>query len=122
LVVSNDSNVFKISGEMAENAAVCNSLLAMERAFFSIAEGKAEVIDNAKKQEVFDYIKANQHIGREARQNHKQRVIAYKDTIEEMEKQKICPYCKTELVLRRSKNGEFYGCRNYPKCTYTLKK
>ena len=42
--------------------------------------------------------------------------------LEEMKNQKNCPYCKTELVLRKGKNGEFYGCKNFPKCRYTLKK
>lgn len=115
-------NDFKVSGEYGENTIVCNSLPAMERSIYKIAEGKPEVIDDIKKQEIFDYINANQHIGKEARQNHKQRVITYKENLEEMEKQKICPYCKTELVLRKGKNGEFYGCKNFPKCRYTLKK
>lgn len=113
---------FKISGEYGENTIVCNSLPAMERAIYKIADGKPEVFDDAKKKEIFEYIKTNQHIGREARQDHKQRVIAYKENLEEMEKQKICPYCKTELVLRTGKNGKFYGCKNFPKCRYTLKK
>ena len=113
---------FKISGEYGENTIVCNSLPAMERAIYKIADGKPEVFDDAKKKEIFEHIKTNQHIGREARQDHKQRVITYKENLEEMEKQKICPYCKTELVLRTGKNGQFYGCKNFPKCRYTLKK
>lgn len=41
--------------------------------------------------------------------------------IEEEEKQNICPYCKTELVARKGKYGDFYGCSNYPKCKFTKK-
>lgn len=110
---------FKISGENGADTLICNSLPAMERAIYKIAETKPEVFDNAKKQEIFDYIKNNQHIGKDARKEHKQNVIAYKESLEEMKKQKICPYCKTELVLRNGKNGQFYGCKNYPKCRYT---
>lgn len=34
--------------------------------------------------------------------------------------QKSCPKCKSKLILRTGKNSsEFYGCSNYPKCTYT---
>lgn len=112
---------FKISGEFDGNTVLCNSLPAMERGIYKIAAGKPEVIDNSKKQEIFDYIKTNQHLGKEARENHKQNVIAYKENLEELEKQKICPYCKAELVLRRGKNGEFYGCKNFPRCRYTCK-
>lgn len=32
----------------------------------------------------------------------------------------ICPKCKTEMILRSSKNGkEFFGCSNYPSCNQT---
>ena len=30
-----------------------------------------------------------------------------------------CAYCGAKLVLRNGKNGEFYGCSNYPKCKFT---
>ena len=112
---------FKISGEKDNFTMICNSLPAMERAIYNIAENKPEVFDDAKKQKIFDYIKNNQHIGKDARKEHKQNVIAYKESLEEMQKQKICPYCKLELVLHNGKNGKFYGCKNFPKCRYTIK-
>lgn len=31
----------------------------------------------------------------------------------------ICPKCGSQLVLRHGKNGDFYGCSNFPKCKYT---
>ena len=34
----------------------------------------------------------------------------------------ICAYCGAPLVLRKGKNGEFYGCPNYPRCRYTKAK
>ena len=87
-----------------------------------MTEDKPKVIDDAQKQGIFDFIQNNQHAGREARKSHKQQVISYKDHLDELEKQNLCPYCKTELVLRKGKNGEFYGCKNYPKCRFTRKK
>lgn len=30
-----------------------------------------------------------------------------------------CPKCGGDLILRNGKYGRFYGCSNYPKCTYT---
>lgn len=113
---------FKISGELDGYTVLCNSLSGMRRGMRLMTEDKPKVIDDTQKQAIFDYIQNNQHAGREARQNHKQQVISYKDNLEELEKQKLCPYCKTELVLRNGKNGEFYGCRNYPKCRFTRKK
>lgn len=31
----------------------------------------------------------------------------------------ICPRCGNQLVLRKGKYGDFYGCSSYPKCRYT---
>lgn len=116
---------FKISGEINKeeylDTAICGSLPTMEKGIYKIAENKPVVFDDAKKQEIFDFIKNNQHIGKEARAEHKQNVIDYKESLEVMKKQKIFPYCKCELVLRNGKNGQFYGCKNYPKCRYTMK-
>ena len=116
---------FKISGELNKedylDTVVCSSFSAMEKAIYKIAENKPEIFEDARKQEIFDYIKTNQYIGKEARNEHKQNVIAYKESLEEMKNQKICPYCKGELVFRNGKNGKFYGCKNYPKCRYTAK-
>lgn len=32
----------------------------------------------------------------------------------------ICPRCGGELVKRRGKYGQFWGCSNYPKCKFTV--
>ena len=112
---------FKISGENDENTMICNSLPAMERGIYKLADNKPDIFDDARKKEIFDYIKNNQHLGREERAEHKQNVIAYKEKFKEAQRQRICPYCKSELVLRSGKNGKFYGCNNFPKCRYTMK-
>lgn len=33
----------------------------------------------------------------------------------------ICPRCGGKLLLRNGNYGEFWGCSNYPKCTFTKK-
>lgn len=33
----------------------------------------------------------------------------------------VCPRCGKRLVLRNGKYGEFFGCSNYPKCTFIKK-
>ena len=30
-----------------------------------------------------------------------------------------CPFCGNELILRKGKYGEFWGCSTYPKCKFT---
>lgn len=32
-----------------------------------------------------------------------------------------CPFCGSELVLRKGKYGDFWGCSSYPKCRFTRK-
>lgn len=57
-------------------------------------------------------------------------VISNKQHVKEVKQMKkdiannICPRCGGNLILRVSKtNGSsFYGCENYPKCTFTKKK
>ncbi|WP_456430942.1 NERD domain-containing protein, partial [Nitratifractor sp.] len=53
---------------------------------------------------------------------HREHVKHVKDIIDKKNKQ--CPRCGGELVLRTTKKGndagsQFYGCSNYPKCRYT---
>ena len=36
-------------------------------------------------------------------------------------KEGICPRCGGQLVERTGKYGKFFGCSNYPKCTFVLK-
>ena len=35
------------------------------------------------------------------------------------DKSSVCPRCGGNLVVRDGCYGRFYGCSNYPKCTYT---
>lgn len=37
----------------------------------------------------------------------------------EQNKDLQCPHCQTLLVKRAGRYGEFYGCKNYPKCKFT---
>lgn len=120
-VICEDFKVSNINKQGVLDTIVCNSLPAMEKGIRMIAENHPIVFDEAEKRAIFDYIESHQHIGRESRSEHKENVIAYKENLEKMKKQNICPYCKVPLVLRKGKYGEFYGCSNYPKCKYTLK-
>ena len=113
---------FRISGEFDGKTVLCNTLPAMDRGLKLLASKNPVVLSDEKRQEIFEFIKDRQIVGREARAEHKRDVIAYKNTVEEMKKQRICPYCKSELVLRNGKNGEFYGCKSFPKCRYTSNK
>ena len=114
---------FKISN-MNENpeyisTAICSSLPAMSRAIEVIAKGKPVVFSEEQKQEIYDYILNHQYAGKEKRIEHKEKIKEMKKVQEDMKNRNLCPYCKSELVLRKGKYGEFYGCSNFPKCKYT---
>ena len=101
---------------------VCSSLPSMMKGMQMLTKDRADVLGAEEKQAIFNYISSNQHQGKAARAEHKENVKKYKEKIEEMKSDKICPYCKVALVLRKGKFGDFYGCPHYPKCRYTLKK
>lgn len=42
------------------------------------------------------------------------------EEIYELVGQGICPQCGSDLVIRNSKYGEFFGCSNYPHCRFTF--
>lgn len=52
---------FKIRGDFDGKTVVCSSLPAMKRGIYKLSKNQPEVIDDIKKQEIFEYIKNNQH-------------------------------------------------------------
>lgn len=59
-----------------------------------------------------------------SRKTDKEHVLHVKDIVKEKNRTKVCPKCKSNLVLRVAKQGKnkgnkFYGCSSYPRCKYT---
>lgn len=54
-----------------------------------------------------------------ARKEHLDNVYRNKERRDEAVANGRCPRCGGNLVLRNGKYGQFYGCSNYPKCSYT---
>ncbi len=50
---------------------------------------------------------------------HVSNVRAAKNEVNRKLESGICPKCGGRLVLRNGRYGSFYGCSNYPKCTFT---
>lgn len=61
---------------------------------------------------ILEYIKAHPATDK---QEHIENIRKMQESIE----RGICPRCNGRLVRRMGENGEFYGCSNYPKCTFT---
>jgi hypothetical protein len=57
-----------------------------------------------------------------ARKHHARQVRAQVSIRKKKEKALICPRCDHALLLRRGQYGKFYGCANFPVCTYSRNK
>lgn len=57
---------------------------------------------------------------RDTTQYHLEKVKTKVKSVEENIDNKICPRCGSPLALRHGKFGKFYGCKNYPKCRFTI--
>lgn len=101
------------------DTVIVSGLLSLRDALEVIAKDKQTVLTKEHRQQIYEYIKNNQYIGKDRRQEHKNRVINLKKEMGSIENQ--CPICNSSLVLRNGKYGEFYGCSNYPNCRYTRK-
>ncbi|MGP1414272.1 MAG: NERD domain-containing protein [Bacillales bacterium] len=53
--------------------------------------------------------------------SNKEHVQNIKKTQKDVDKN-ICPRCGGKLILRNGRQGEFYGCENFPKCRFTKQK
>ncbi len=74
-----------------------------------------------KVQQIKDILKSFEQSKKELKERHVQTV---KKKIQEKEFKKanlICPKCNGQLVLRKGRYGQFYGCANYPNCKFTMK-
>ena len=60
-------------------------------------------------------------------QNNKSQIISNAEHVRNIRQTQadienhICPRCAGKLVRRHGKNGDFWGCSNYPSCKFTKK-
>lgn len=72
-----------------------------------------------KVEEICTILLAANVVDRSARKEHVQNAKFQKNRSEYFMSKGLCPRCGGELVLRKGKYGQFYGCSNYPRCKYT---
>lgn len=67
-------------------------------------------VGRLKRLNVRDQVDNRTHVGNvyAAKQNYNSKIAS-----------SICPRCGGNLVRRNGKYGSFYGCSNYPRCTFT---
>ena len=80
-----------------------------------------EVCLSIEKVEIIEkVIVQNNNLSKDYKEKHIENIKAKKNHINYCEKYDICPKCGGKLILRKSKYGEFLGCSNFPKCTFTM--
>ena len=82
-----------------------------EQALEDIAQGKGNAIQ---------FVQDQANMVRRLTEQVKQSVPNAFKTLETTSERFSCPQCDHSLVRRKSKNGFFWGCRNYPECNVTL--
>ena len=121
VIICKDFKVTNINKDPEKiDTVVCSSLPAMERGIKLIIKNHDDVIDDVEIQKISQHIKDYQYKSKEKRSEHKANVTRYQQEQASLKKEKICPKCKTKLVLREGKYGQFYGCVNYPRCRFTM--
>ena len=58
--------------------------------------------------------------GKEETERHKDNAKRQQYRTRSLIERGICPQCGGQLVLRNGKYGQFYGCKNYPQCKFTI--
>ncbi len=88
----------------------------------TIEKYKVQKFNEDKISYIVDKIKSNNVDSRDMRKEHVSNIQNTLQSNEEKIQHNICPKCGGQLVKRKGKYGEFYGCSNYPKCRYTVDK
>ena len=68
---------------------------------------------------ITEVLRKNNIRKRSERNTHVHNVEAAAERREEKVRQGVCPRCGGRLVVKHGRNGDFYGCSNYPDCRYT---
>lgn len=85
-------------------------------------------IRSYKKEIIFDDLKeleqiilSNNVVDKDERKKHIKDIRSKVSNDKKLEDNMICPKCKSKLVERHGKYGNFIGCSGYPKCKYIKK-
>lgn len=86
-----------------------------------LIKSRAKVLNEEKIEQIYKILMDNRVQNEETIKNHNYNVKKYVEYKESIASNGKCPRCNGDLILRKSKKGEFYGCSNYPKCRYIKK-
>lgn len=79
------------------------------------------LLDPAKVSDIASFISSNRLSGSDAHHAHNVKARITQQHYYEAIAHGTCPQCGGRLVLRHGRYGTFWGCSNYPRCTFTQK-
>lgn len=82
--------------------------------------GSGETLSCDQMKQISDILLQNNITTRNTAKYHSKQVKTKVQNVENNIDNKICPRCGSPLTLRHGKFGKFYGCKNYPKCKFTI--
>jgi len=80
----------------------------------------AETITDQQKEEIYSKLLDLNVSDKEARTQHVEGIHKKKAEVANRIGSNSCPKCGGELITRKGKYGDFRGCKNYPKCRFTI--
>ena len=86
----------------------------------TIKKYRYEFISDDIRDKVYSRLKDLNIRDKKLRKEHNNKIRTRINDYETKIKNNICPKCGGLLVLREGKYGKFKGCRNYPKCEFTV--
>ncbi len=84
------------------------------RSLRQMLEGRETCFTHAEVDKMAGRLEAAAAVTAEEKQKH----IA---TVKEKTAGSTCPFCGSQLVVRKGRYGDFWGCSTYPKCRFTRK-
>lgn len=117
---------FRLKGIVVFAGSADISRIQTSDAFVTTPRGcirfiEATTVQNLTQEEcekIYDHLKNLKANNKVTEEEHMASIYVRKALVEN---QHICPRCGGKLVVREGKNGPFYGCSNYPRCTFTKK-
>ncbi len=98
----------------------CN-VVRLWRLLSRIGSYKNRVLSHADVERICSMIEQKNIRDKKIRKGHVRYVKQQEKRAKKLLRDGCCPVCGAPLVLRNGKYGSFYGCSNYPYCSYIAK-
>lgn len=105
-----------------DNVESSHYVIYKEQLLSVINEYKAIYLTDDEVQNVIGILEENNLRGEISDIEHVKNLHNERNEIKRKINSGICPKCGGELIRRKGKYGEFFGCSNYPKCKFVTKR